>query len=84
MGVIDHKCLSCGATLPFNPETQRWDCEYCGASYSLIDLNESDNKTQERKQKSYELNCYHCPDCGAEAHLSRVKFPKDIKTEKMY
>ena len=66
MGVIDHKCLSCGATLPFNPETQRWDCEYCGASYSLIDLNESDNKTQERKQKSYELNCYHCPDCGAE------------------
>ena len=27
---------------------------------------------------------FHCPECGAEAHLSRVKFPKDIKTEKMY
>lgn len=64
MGVIDHKCISCGATLPFNPKTQRWDCEYCGASYSLVELNEKEELR--KKRKSYELDSYHCPDCGAE------------------
>lgn len=66
MGVVDHKCLSCGATLPFNPKTQRWDCEYCGASYSLTELNESAENKKDQERKAYELNCYHCPDCGAE------------------
>lgn len=27
---------------------------------------------------------FHCPHCGADAHLSRVKFPQNIKTEEMY
>lgn len=27
---------------------------------------------------------FHCPHCFADAHLSRVRFPEGIKTEKMY
>lgn len=27
---------------------------------------------------------FHCPHCNAEAHLSRVKFPKGVQTEDMY
>ena len=65
MGVLDHKCISCGAKLPFNPKTQRWDCEYCGASYSLTELNEKENELK-KKTKSYKLDSYHCPDCGAQ------------------
>lgn len=26
---------------------------------------------------------FECPDCDMKAHLSRVKFPKHVKTEKM-
>ncbi|MBO5143503.1 MAG: zinc ribbon domain-containing protein [Clostridia bacterium] len=65
MGVIDHKCVACGASLPFNPKTQRWDCEYCGASYSLVELNEKEEELKKKRQ-SYELDSYHCPDCGAQ------------------
>ena len=30
MEVLDYKCPACRAKLPFNPVTQKWDCEYCG------------------------------------------------------
>ncbi len=65
MGVLDHKCISCGATLPFNPKTQRWDCDYCGASYSLIDLNKKEYEIK-KQSKPLNLDSYHCPDCGAQ------------------
>lgn len=64
MSVLDHKCISCGAKLPFNPTTQKWDCEYCGSSYTLFELNEYEEKI--KNKKSYDLDCYRCPDCGAE------------------
>ena len=44
MEALDHKCLSCGAKLPFNPETQKWDCQYCGKSFSLKELEEYEQK----------------------------------------
>lgn len=65
MSVIDHKCIACGAKLPFNPKTQRWDCEYCASSYSLEELKEYEEEVM-KEQKKQELDCYHCPDCGAE------------------
>lgn len=63
---LDHKCPSCGASLPFNPQSQKWDCEYCGASYSLVQLVEQEEKAKKEQKRLEDLDCYHCPDCGAE------------------
>ncbi len=71
MEVLDHKCPGCGAKLPFNPETQKWDCSYCGGSYTLEELNafESKHKKEEVKAKDKKSNVdadvYECPNCGA-------------------
>lgn len=38
MAMVNYNCFNCGAELTFNPETQRWDCAYCGESFSLEDF----------------------------------------------
>lgn len=62
MSVIDHKCPTCNANLPYNPTTGKWDCEYCGNSFTLQELTEIQNKNTSTVQ---ELDVYLCPDCGA-------------------
>ena len=62
MSVIDHKCPSCNANLPYNPTTGKWDCEYCGNSFTLQELIEIEDKNNNIVQ---ELDVYLCPDCGA-------------------
>lgn len=68
MEVLDHKCPGCNAKLPFNPETQRWDCPYCGGSYSLEELTEFEAKQQkvQNEGKTMEADLYECPNCGAQ------------------
>lgn len=68
MEVLDHKCPGCNAKLPFNPETQRWDCEYCGGSYSLEELTEFEAKQQKAQNegKTMDADLYECPNCGAQ------------------
>lgn len=70
MEVLDHKCPACTAKLPFNPTTQKWDCEYCGKSYKLEELEEFEKKQkeQENKHKKSNVNAdvYECPNCGAQ------------------
>lgn len=66
MEALDHKCPSCGAKVVFHPETQRWDCEYCGSSYSLVELTEQEEKIKKQQRMLEELDCYHCPNCGAQ------------------
>ena len=75
MEVLDHKCISCGAKLPFNPKTQKWDCPYCGRSYELKELQEYEKnhmdeyeveKETENDGEEVDMDMYTCPDCGAE------------------
>lgn len=68
MEVLDHKCPGCNAKLPFNPETQRWDCPYCGGSYSLEELTEFEAKQQkvQNEGKTMDADLYECPNCGAQ------------------
>lgn len=69
MDVLDHECPSCGANIPFNPITQRWDCKYCGASYNLEDFEKYDNEIKKEDEKNknidVDMNEYSCPNCGA-------------------
>ena len=74
MEVLDHKCPACRAKLPFNPVTQKWDCEYCGNSYTLEQLEEFESKEKEKAKNQNEskksendiqADLYECPNCGA-------------------
>lgn len=69
MDVLDHECPSCGANIPFNPNTQRWDCKYCGASYTLEDFEKYDNEIKKGNEKKENIDVdmdeYTCPNCGA-------------------
>lgn len=71
MNTSDYKCLSCGANLRFDPPTQKWVCDYCGASYAKKELDEAygtdDNlKNEEETKVETNYGCYNCPNCGAE------------------
>lgn len=72
MDVLDHKCPGCGAMLPFNPATQKWDCQYCGTSYTLEQLTEFEAKQQKayqentKSEETMSADLYKCPNCGAE------------------
>lgn len=63
MEVLDYKCPTCNAKLPFNPMTQKWDCEYCGNQYDLETLKDYENKSNEEEQN--EADMYTCSSCGA-------------------
>lgn len=66
MNVVDYKCPNCTATLKFNPNSQKWDCDYCRTSFSLEDLKINDVKYQKVKSKPLKnLDVYTCKNCGA-------------------
>ncbi|MBR2787353.1 MAG: hypothetical protein IKD76_07770 [Clostridia bacterium] len=74
MDVSDYKCLSCHANLHFDPNTQKWLCDYCGSKYSLKELEDvygtdKELKNEEETKLNDDYSCYNCPNCGAEIIL---------------
>ena len=57
---IDNKCPSCGANVKFNPTTQKWDCEYCGNSYEIGEVEKQQEK-ETRENLDFEIDEYTCP-----------------------
>lgn len=73
MNVSDYKCLSCSAKLRFDPQTQKWVCDYCGSSYTKKELDKAygtddnlKNETETEITSEANYSCYNCPNCGAE------------------
>ncbi len=69
--VADNKCPRCGANIKFNPTSQKWDCEYCGSSFSLDEYNkeakkENTKKTSNTTKGKEEYVEYTCQNCGAQ------------------
>lgn len=64
MEAIDYKCPGCGAKLPFNPDEQKWTCEYCGNSFTL-EILEKYNKNEENEYEEIDVDVYECSNCGA-------------------
>ena len=70
--VADNKCPHCGANIKFNPTSQKWDCEYCGSSFTLDEYNKEarkDNATEKNTSKGKndeEYVEYTCQNCGAQ------------------
>ena len=67
MSVNSEKCHACGANLTFNPQKQKWICNYCGESYTLTDLeNYKKNESTSTSANRSKYNEYHCKNCGAQ------------------
>ena len=63
MNVTDNKCLSCGAPLNFDVNTQKWICNYCNKVYSIEDLQH--NIDSYNKMVTNNLDIFECSNCGA-------------------
>lgn len=80
MAVISFKCPNCDGELIFDPETQKYKCEYCVSLFTQEELDalkpaESSEKIEKEIQFSeestkeeveQEVVRYSCPSCGAE------------------
>lgn len=69
---VTYQCPNCAAGLLFDPEKQRFYCEFCLSDFSQEELNDTDarEKAQAAAREGDEF-CeqmleYLCPNCGAE------------------
>lgn len=73
MAVITYKCPNCGGDLRFDPESQRYKCEYCRSDFSQEELDRmtpegeaSPDQASSPSEGDGPALLYHCPSCGAE------------------
>lgn len=77
--VGNYTCMSCGASLRFDPQGQNWKCDYCRSVFSKAELDQYHAEKEERRKQreaqgdnvkpqkpQVELDAYHCQNCGAE------------------
>ena len=73
MAVITYKCPNCDGGVVFDPESQKFHCEYCLSYFSEEELlqavpaQESETKPPEQAVEAADTTVvYTCPSCGAE------------------
>ena len=79
--IVDFKCPSCGAKLPFSGKTGEMTCEYCDASFSVeeikaiaeeeaasagSDMSWESSTPDVIKGEDGKISGYLCKNCGAE------------------
>ena len=60
------KCPSCGSALVFDPDSQKFNCEVCGSSFTDAELKSKRLEFNEEQAQDDKLKEYRCPSCGAE------------------
>ncbi|MBE6651822.1 MAG: TFIIB-type zinc ribbon-containing protein [Ruminococcaceae bacterium] len=69
---VAYQCPCCGAGLGFDPEKQKFACEFCLSEFDEAELASSGAAEAAQKQaadgESYceQMNLFTCPNCGAE------------------
>ena len=66
MAVISFKCPNCDGELIFDPETQKYKCEYCGSKFTQAELDALQPAESKETNAGAEAVIYNCPSCGAE------------------
>lgn len=65
--VKEYTCPNCKAGVEFNPESQKWKCNYCFSEFNENEVDVIYDENKEPSQESLEdLNSYNCTSCGAE------------------
>ena len=54
MSAISYKCPNCGGELIFNPNTQRYKCEYCFSDFSQEELDAANPDAVEEEKETVE------------------------------
>ena len=75
MAVITYKCPNCDGGLIFDPESQKFHCEYCLSYFSEEELQNNAPSSEEETRSSEQTQkapvspdttvIYTCPSCGA-------------------
>ncbi len=69
---IAYQCPCCGAGLAFDPEKQRFACEFCLSEFDESELESAGAGEAAAKEAAdaaeycEHMNLYQCPNCGAE------------------
>ena len=75
MPTVTYKCPNCDGGLLFDPESQKFHCEYCNSSFTREELEQGGDQNTEdsgkgASQETDEFDshavAYTCPSCGAE------------------
>ena len=69
MEVLDNKCPNCNAKIAWNPKSQLFDCEYCGSKFTLEQMQQYNNASNEKANsdtvEKMDIDMYTCKNCGA-------------------
>ena len=75
MDTVSYQCPNCGGSLIFDPEQQKYHCEYCISYFTEEELETKAQvkealaekiQAEEATVQEAEALLYHCPSCGAE------------------
>lgn len=69
MAVVSYKCPNCDGELVFNPNTQKYKCEYCASAFSQEELDQMKPATEQeriREEASMETEEQAPGETGAE------------------
>lgn len=72
MSAVSFKCPNCGGDLRFDPESQKYKCEFCLSTFEQSELEAANPQAQQEEQKETEqvdesgAVIYSCPSCGAQ------------------
>ena len=84
MATLNYDCPACGGPLKFNPDKQKFSCEYCLSDFDTKEIQQL-YAAQEQKKEQEEIDeqkaqanpsadgeavIYTCPTCGAEVMTS--------------
>ena len=69
---VAYQCPCCGAGLGFDPEQNKFACEFCLSTFDEAELSVSGAAEAAQKQATdgeahcEQMNLFNCPNCGAE------------------
>ena len=69
---VAYQCPCCGAGLGFDPEKQKFACEFCLSEFDEAELTNAGAAEAAEKQRAdgeafcEQMNLFTCPNCGAE------------------
>lgn len=63
---LTYKCPNCGGPLKFDPEKQKYTCEYCLSDFSQKEAEKAEPDEPKTEHEGRDPVLYTCPSCGAE------------------
>ena len=78
--LTNYQCPACTAPLTFSPQTGRLDCEFCGSSYDIKEMEALQAEKEAKAAAQWDestltddwgpeaagMRAYNCPSCGAQ------------------